>query len=107
VELLGDRAKVDAVLADYRTAAIPEKERALFAYLEKVTLRPAEIAADDLRNLQEMGWSDEAIYDAVMVCGLFSFYNRWIDAMGVHHMTSKDYEQSGKRLAARGYLPTR
>ena len=31
-----------------------------------------------------MGWTDEAIYSAVSVCALFNFYNRWIDATGVH-----------------------
>jgi uncharacterized peroxidase-related enzyme len=101
--LLGSRERVDAVLKDYKTAPIPESERALFAYLEKVTLEPATVSDADVEGLRQAGWSDEAIYDAVMVCGLFSFYNRWIDATGVHDMTKKDYEASGQRLAARGY----
>ena len=91
------------MLADYRTAPITEAERALFGYLEMVTLRPASIRAEDVAKLRAADWSAEAIYDAVMVCGLFSFYNRWIDATGVQDMTAKDYQASGKRLAARGY----
>lgn len=75
----------------------------MFEYLYKVTLRPAQIEAEDCDKLQDLGWTDDAIYDAVMVCGLFSFYNRWIDATGVHDMTPKDYEMSSKRMAARGY----
>lgn len=94
---------VGSVLADYRTAPITEAERELFAYLELVTLRPAEIRLEEVEKLRAAGWSAEVIYDAVMVCGLFSFYNRWIDATGVHDMQPKDYEASGKRLAARGY----
>jgi hypothetical protein len=40
----------------------------------------------------------------VMVCGLFNFYTRWVDATGVHEMSSEGYRASGKRIAARGYL---
>lgn len=96
---------MDAVLADYRSAPITEAERALLAYIEKVNCDCAAAGQQDIDRLHEAGWSDEAIYDAVMVCGLFNFYNRWIDATGVHDMTARDYEASGKRLAARGYTP--
>jgi uncharacterized peroxidase-related enzyme len=94
---------VEAVLADYRSAPITDAERALLAYIEKVNGDCAAVGQDDIDRLHEAGWSDEAIYDAVMVCALFNFYNRWIDATGVHDMTAADYEASGKRLAERGY----
>jgi alkylhydroperoxidase family enzyme len=102
---LGDKAKVDAILADYRSAPIAEAEKTLLAYIEKVNDDCAAVTQLDIDRLHEAGWSDEAIYDAVMVCGLFNFYNRWIDATGVHDMTARDYEASGKRLATRGYTP--
>jgi len=51
------------------------------------------------------GWSDEAIYDAVSVCALFNFYNRWCDGSGVQPMQPEQYAASGKRLAAFGYQP--
>ena len=91
------------MLADYRSAPITEAERALLAYIEKVNGECAAVCQDDIDRLHEAGWSDEAIYDAVMVCALFNFYNRWIDATGVHDMTARDYEASGRRLATRGY----
>ncbi len=49
--------------ADYRTAAIPEAERALFAFLEKVNCDCASITASDAEAARQAGWSDEAIYD--------------------------------------------
>jgi alkylhydroperoxidase family enzyme len=91
------------VLADYRTAAIPEAERALFAFLEKVNGDATAIAASDAEAVQRAGWSDEAIYDAITVCALFNFYNRWVDAAGVHDMSPEAYQLAGKRLATRGY----
>ncbi|MFL5348235.1 MAG: hypothetical protein ACJ8AT_25865 [Hyalangium sp.] len=53
--------------------------------------------------LKAVGWSDEAIYDAINVCGLFNFFNRWIDATGVGHHSAEVYEITGSRLAQSGY----
>ena len=49
------------------------------------------------------GWSDEALYDAIIVCALFNFYNKWIDATGVHGMSAEGFVASAKRLAIDGY----
>jgi alkylhydroperoxidase family enzyme len=103
--LLGDRALVQAVLEDYRTAPIPEPERELFAFIEKVNQESNRIGPDDVERARRAGWSDEALYDAVTVCALFNFYNVWIDATGVHDMPAAGYEASGKRLATEGYSP--
>jgi len=58
----------------------------------------------DIAEMHRAGWTDEAIYDAINVCGLFNFYNRWIDASGVCEMPEEAHRQSGKRLAERGYV---
>ncbi len=47
-----------------------------------------------------------AIYDAITVCALFNFYNRWIDASGVHEMPAEAHRLGGKRLAQNGYIVT-
>jgi alkylhydroperoxidase family enzyme len=95
---------VDAVLADFRTAPITEAEKALFAFLRKVNRNSSEITGADVAAARRAGWSAEAIYDAINVCGLFNFYNRWIDATGVHEMSAEAHRLSGKRLAQRGYV---
>jgi alkylhydroperoxidase family enzyme len=92
------------VLDDYRTAPISDKERALFAFIDKVNKDSPAIRQNDIDDLHEAGWSDEAIYDAVTVCGLFNFYNRWVDATGVQDMPAAAYEITGQRLKERGYL---
>ncbi len=104
--MLGDGAKVAAVLENYSTAPISEAEKRLLAFVEKVNRSSPEIGPADIAALREAGWSDEAIYDAIMVCALFNFYNRWIDAAGVHEMTPEAHRMSGHRLATRGYLMT-
>ncbi|HJY88245.1 MAG TPA: hypothetical protein VKE24_15540 [Candidatus Acidoferrales bacterium] len=102
-ELLGKRDLVQSVLRDYRTSPLSEAEKALFAFLEKVNARSYELGREDIEGVKRAGWSDEALYDAITVCALFNFYNRWCDATGVHGLTPQAYEASGKRLAQHGY----
>ena len=98
---------MDAVLTDYKTAPITDAEKALFEYIAKVNGCCWDVEQEDIDWLHRAGWSDEAIYDAVMVCGLFNFYNRWVDASGVEAMSKDDHAASGKRLATRGYVLTK
>jgi len=91
------------VLEDYRTAPISDREKALFAFIEKVTRQSNTIAQEDIDRLKAADWSEEAIYDAITVCALFQFYNTWIDATGVHDMPAAAYQASGERLASHGY----
>ncbi len=94
---------MQAVLDNYANAAIPEQERALFAFLSKVIAHSDQICQEDIDITKAAGWSDEALYDAITVCALFKFYNTWIDATGVHDMPVSAYEMSGKRIATNGY----
>ena len=92
------------MLADFHTAPIDDRHKALFAFIEKMNARSNSIERGDLDRLKEAGWSEEAIYDAITVCALFRFYNAWIDATGVHDLPAAAYEMSGKRMAAEGYV---
>ena len=93
------------MLEDYRTAPIGEREKALFAFIEKMNRESSCLRKEDIEQVKAAGWSEEAIYDAITVCALFNFYNKWIDATGVSDMTAAAYAASGERLAASGYVP--
>ena len=95
---------VDAVLNDYRTAPIDDREKALFAFIEKMNEQSNLVRREDIDRVKAAGWSEEAIYDAISVCALFKFYNAWIDATGVHDLPAAAYEMSGKRMATEGYM---
>ncbi|HEX9849638.1 MAG TPA: hypothetical protein VGA54_03715 [Candidatus Deferrimicrobium sp.] len=105
MSLLGDRALVTAVLQDYRTAPIGDREKALFAFIEKVNRESSRLTKEDVEEVKAAGWSEEALYDAITVCALFNFYNKWIDATGVGDMPEAAYAASGERLATFGYVP--
>lgn len=96
---------VDAVLEDFRTAPISSQEKVLFTFLEKMNRQSNELRKEDVQEVVAAGWTEEAIYDAITVCALFNFYNKWVDAAGVSDMPAAAYTASGERLAAFGYLP--
>ncbi len=104
MELLGSEELVWGVLKDLETSALPEKEKALFRFVSKVNRHSPEITANDMKVLNDVGWTDEAIYFAITVCALFNFYNRWVDASGVHALSDEAHRQGGKRSAAQGYV---
>ncbi len=64
-----------------------------------------QIRREDLDEVRAAGWSDEALYDAITVCALFNFYNKWVDATGVSDMPADAYRAAGDRLATFGYEP--
>lgn len=91
-------------MADFETSALTESEKALFRFLDTVNSRSPEITAADMAPLYAAGWTDEQIYYAITVCALFNFYNRWIDATGVHAMSEEAHRVGGQRMAAHGYV---
>ena len=95
---------VDAVLADFTTAPISAREKVMFAFIERMNRESSTLQKDDVDAVVAAGWSEEAVYDAITVCALFNFYNKWIDATGVSDMSPEAYEASGERLAGRGYI---
>jgi hypothetical protein len=77
----------------------------LLRFVRSVNERSFDLKDEDVAPVRAAGWSDEAIYDAVSVCALFNFYNRWCDGTGVNAMPAEGHLASGKRLAEFGYAP--
>ena len=92
------------MLRDLESSALPEKEKALLRFVSKVNRNSPTMSPEDMKPLYEAGWADDAIYYAITVCALFNFYNRWIDASGVHAMSEEAHREGGKRTALHGYV---
>jgi len=73
--------------------------------VRKVNRASNTITAADMEPLHDAGWSDEPIYYAITVCALFNFYNRWIDASGIHAMSKEAHRKRAKASAKNGYVP--
>jgi alkylhydroperoxidase family enzyme len=95
---------VAGVVHDLETSALTEKEKALFRFVDKVNSQSPRISPADMQPLYDARWDDEAIYYAITVCALFNFYNRWIDASGVHALSDEAHRQNATRSASAGYV---
>src|SRR2546422_4535093 len=85
----------------YRTAPISDREKVLFAFLDKMNRESNRLQQEDLDAVKAAGWSEEALYDAITVCALFNFYNKWVDAAGVSDMADR---KSTRLNSSHGYI---
>jgi len=103
-DLLGSEELVWSALSDLENCRLSDKEKALLRFIDKVNGQSPSIRAEDMEPLRDAGWTDEAIYYAITVCALFNFYNRWIDATGVHPMSDEAHRRFGEGTAHNGYV---
>jgi alkylhydroperoxidase family enzyme len=92
------------LLDDCRSAPIDEKLRAMIGLLETFTMRPEEIAADDVRAVLHAGVTKEQIRDAFYVAFLFNTYDRLADTLGWELPEDRYYAKAGRFLLKKGYL---
>ena len=97
------RDLVEEVLRDLENSRLELRDKELLRYVGKVAEDPASITASDVDRLKDLGWSEEAIYDALTVASLFKFYNAWNNGSGVRNMSAADYVGSAHRLIHTGY----
>jgi uncharacterized peroxidase-related enzyme len=81
--LTGDDALVEALKSDWRTAELSQADRAMLAYVEKLTLRPWDMVEADVIALRAAAFSDAAILDINQVTGYYAYVNRLADGLGV------------------------
>ena len=92
------------MLRDVESSRLDDRHKALFRFIDKVNHHSSTIANADLDDIRRSGWSDQELYFAITVCALFNFYNRWIDATGVHALSEEAHRTGGKRSALHGYV---
>jgi alkylhydroperoxidase family enzyme len=97
-------ALVRAILNDIDSSPLTDKEKALLQFIDKVNRDSHKITSADIDLLYAHGWSDDAIYYAITICALFNFYNRWVDASGVHALSDEAHRQGAKRSVTIGYV---
>jgi len=74
---------VEALRRDWRTANLDERDRAMLAYVEKLTKNPVSIWRDDMETLRAVGFEDTAILQITLIAAWFNSINRVADALGV------------------------
>ena len=49
----------------------------------QLTRAPESMSREDVEGLRQAGFTDVAIHDIVQVTGLFNYYNRLADGLGI------------------------
>ena len=83
LRLTNDKALVEALQTDWRTADLSAADRQMLTYTEKLTLTPWDMVEADVIALCDVGFSDAAILDINQVTGYYAFVNRLADGLGV------------------------
>ena len=89
------------MLADYRTAPIDERLRAMLGYLEKLTLAPESLTPVDAAAVRAAGVGEQGMVDAIYVCVLFNMIDRIADALGFD--VPADFSRGAANQLRRGY----
>jgi alkylhydroperoxidase family enzyme len=93
----------EAVERDWLAAPIDDRLRATLGFIEKLTLRPAELTAADAAVVLDAGVSREALVDAIHVAALFNVIVRLADSLGWDVPAFEEFHARADRMLAGGY----
>jgi alkylhydroperoxidase family enzyme len=94
----------EAVERDWRTAPVDARLRATLGFVEKLTLRPAELSPADAAEVLGTGVTRAALVDAVQVAALFNMIVRLADSLGWDVPSFEEFEARADRMLATGYV---
>jgi uncharacterized peroxidase-related enzyme len=96
-----EQLMVDLV-TDLSAADVDDKLKPVFAYIRKLTLTPAQMTQADADAVFAAGWSEQALYDAVQVCCLYNFMNRFVEGLGLTPIPEQ-FDMEGQMIKQGGY----
>lgn len=79
----GDNDLAEAILRDYRTAPLSEKELAMLDYAAQLTEDAVKISPQDHDKLRSFGFDDTAILQITLIAAWFNYINRVADSLGI------------------------
>ena len=79
----GDEELATQIRRNYRDASLDSKTMVLLDFAVQVTREPQAITGGTIEQLRDHGWSDEEILTATEIIGIFNYYARMADALGV------------------------
>jgi alkylhydroperoxidase family enzyme len=95
-------ATISSLLANIQTAPVSEKLKPVIAYIRKLTLTPTQMTQQDAEAIYAAGWDERALYDAVQVCCLYNFMNRFVEGLGLVPRPDQ-FDMEGKMIKEGGY----
>ena len=81
---------VENLLQDFENAEIENEMKPILRFVKKLTLTPEKMVQSDADSVRDAGWGERSLYDAIMICCMFNFINRFVYGMGLK-IDSEDY----------------
>lgn len=81
--LLRDDDLARRIEDDWETAGLSERRVAMLRYAVELTLRPAEVSAEDVESLRQAGFADIDILHIAEVAAYYAYANRIADGLGI------------------------
>lgn len=78
-----EESMIESAIGDPGMARVPVRMQPVLRFVEKLTRAPSSIRQADRDAVHAAGWSEEALYYAVLTCALFNCMNRIVDGMGI------------------------
>lgn len=72
-----------AILRDYRTAPLSERELAMLDYAAQLTEDAVKITPKDHERLRGLGFDDTGILQVTLIAAWFNYINRVADSLGI------------------------
>ena len=102
---LGGEEVVNCVKADFESASVSAKLKALLAIAGKVQKDGKLVTKEDVERARHEGATDMEIHDTVLIAAAFCMYNRYVDGLGTWQPQDPGmYAQMGQHLAEHGYV---
>jgi alkylhydroperoxidase family enzyme len=79
----GDKELADLLQNVYRLVILSAKDRTMLDFAAKLTLHLAPMTEKDVESPRRPGFSEEAVHDIVQVTGLFAYYDRLAEGLGI------------------------
>lgn len=95
-----DPTITEQVLANWRKADVPARQKAMLGYAMKVALEAHKVDASDHAELAAAGFSLDEVWDIGAIAAFFSMSNRLANSTGLR--ANREFYDMGRSVAPRG-----
>jgi uncharacterized peroxidase-related enzyme len=90
------------LLAGVSTPELSSKMVPVLNYIRKLTLTPTQMTQADADAVYAAGWTERALYDAIQICCLYNFMNRFVEGIGLTAIPEQ-FEMEGTLIKEGSY----
>ena len=98
-----DESVFDELIQDIDTASVSDNLKPVLKYVKKLTLTPHQVVEADAKQIYDTGWDEQALVDAVSVCAIANYFNRFVEGVGVDVTTEVARQTGASVLPTLGY----